>query len=113
MLNIPLNNIANQNFQIVLDNNQYDITLKSCRNSGAIGVEVMAITIIRNNEIIVSGFRCVPSYPLIPYKYLQEGNFVFLTQNDMYPDWRLFGVNQYLIYISPTELENIRNGISI
>ena len=113
MINVPLNNIANQAFIIVLDNNNYNITIKSCRNSGVFGVGIMAVDIIRNDEVIVTGMRAVPGYPLIPYKYLQNGNLTFVTQNDMYPDWRLFGINQYLIYASKTELESILNGVSV
>lgn len=113
MINIPLNNIANQSFNIVLDNNNYFFNIRFCRNSGALGVGIMAVDITRNDSIIETGFRAVPGYPLIPYKYLQNGNFTFVTQNDMYPDWRLFGINQFLIYASKEELENIKNDISI
>jgi len=54
--------------------------------------------------------RAVSGFPLIPYSYLQNGNFTFITSNNEYPDWRQFGITQYLIYASKSELEEILNG---
>lgn len=113
MIRIPITNIANQSFTIVLDGNNYNISINSCANNGTLGTDIMAVDIIRNNTAIVLGQRAVPGYPLIPYQYLQNGNLTFITRNDNYPNWRLFGVNQFLIYASITELEAIANGQSV
>ncbi len=106
MKSIQLSNIPNQNFNIQLDDNRYDITFKQANN-------VMAVTIIRNNETIVSGSRCLPISLLIPYRHLENGmgNFIFTTLNDDYPFYDQFGSTQFLYYISNAELEALRNGL--
>lgn len=98
MINISLQTIANQSLNIVLDGNNYTIRLHACR-------EIMAVDIIRNNIVIVSGMRAVAGTPLLPYSYLEDGNFIFVTQNDEYPNWPYFGINQFLIYASQAELD--------
>lgn len=123
MINIPLQNIANQSLNIVLNNNNYIIRLHACEGSittGAVidrtaldslGTSITAVDIIENNVTIVTGMRAVCGTPLLPYLYLQsDGNFIFVTNNDEYPNWRLFGINQYLIYATPTEIEELQNG---
>lgn len=123
MINIPLQNIANQTLNIVLNNNNYVIRLHACEDSittgsivdrtalESLGTSIVAVDITENNEVIVTGMRAVCGTPLLPYPYLQgDGNFIFVTNNDEYPNWRLFGVNQYLIYASPSEIEELQNG---
>lgn len=108
MIQIPLANIPNQSLSIMLDGNQYDIRVHSCRDNGEFGTGIMVFTIYRNNVVIVSGIRAVAGFPLIPSLYLEDGNFTVITENDEYPDWRQFGITQFLIYASPTELEAAR-----
>lgn len=117
MIQIPVTNIPNQSLNIVLDNNNYLIRIHACQDVSTkgtsiriLGQGILAVDIIRNDEVIVSGSRAVCGYPLIPYKYLEDGNFIFTTENDQYPNWRLLGINQFLIYASQAELEAIRNG---
>ncbi len=122
MINIPLQNIANQTLNIVLNDNNYIIRLHACEDfvtTGSIidrtdldflGTAITSVDIIENNTVIITGMRAVCGTPLLPYSYLQgDGNFIFVTNNDEYPNWRLFGINQYLIYASPSEIEVIRN----
>lgn len=101
MLFIPLANVPNQSFSIVLDNNQYDISLYVINN-------VSAIDIIRNNVTILLGQRVVPNYPVIPYRYLEDGNFIFVTENDDYPIYTSFGISQFLFYFSQDEINTLR-----
>lgn len=104
MINIPLQTIANQSLNIVLDQNNYNIRLHACEDTNSLVYGITAVDIIRNNIVIVSGMRAVAGTPLIPYSYLESGNFIFVTQNDEYPNWNYFGINQYLIYASQAEL---------
>lgn len=101
MIEIPLQAIPNQSLTIRLDNNFYQITLKEIEG-------LMAITIIRDGTPIVIGERIVPGYPIIPYRYLENGNFAFLTLDDEYPYYPQFGVTQQLVYASQSELETLR-----
>lgn len=65
----------------------------------------MFVDIVRNETPVVSGMRAVAGTFLIPYKYLESGNFLIITANEEYPDYRQFGVSQYLIYFPQAELE--------
>ena len=105
MIEIPLSTIPNQSFSIQLDQNNFDIRIHDCGT-------IMSVDIAVNNTVIVTGQRAVNGYPLIPYAYLEQGNFAFLTANDEYPYWERFGIDQYLIYASQEELEAIRAGTS-
>lgn len=102
MIDILLAAIPNQTVSIRLDDRMYSITVKETRG-------VMSVDILRDNEPILSGSRCVPMVPLITYRYLEAGNFVFLTENDEYPYYTEFGNTQSLVYVSPVELEALRN----
>lgn len=107
MIQIPLQNIANQSLNIVLDNNNYTIRLHACEDTNSLITGITAVDIVRNNVVIVSGMRAVCGTQLIPYQYLVDGNFIFVTQNDMYPNWNLFGITQFLIYASQAEIDEI------
>ncbi len=101
MLNIPLQNIPNQSFSIQIDNNTYDILISDCGN-------IMAVDISINNVVIVLGQRAVPSNFLLPYRYLENGNFFFTSLDGEYPDWRRFGLDQFLVFASQAELNAAR-----
>ncbi len=107
MIQIPLQNISNQSLSIQLDDNQYDLNFHATQDNldGTSGVT--GVDIVINNNVIVSGVRAVYGFPLIESHYLENGNFIFITQNDDYPDWRQFGITHFLIYTSQEELEII------
>lgn len=98
MIEIPLQALPNQSFSILLDQTQYDIRIESTNN-------VMSFDIVRNNIAIVTGARSIAGFPIIPYKYLEDGNFIILTMNEEYPDYTQFGITQSLIYASQAEIE--------
>jgi hypothetical protein len=98
MQTVPLEPIPNQRLGIRLGGDRYDITLKEVGG-------VMSVTILRGDVTLVQGLRCVAGTPLIPYSYLAtSGNFIFVTENEELPDWRLFGSTQTLVYASSAEL---------
>lgn len=101
MIEIPLQQIPNQKFTMQLDDSLYEITIK-------LTVNVMSVSIVRQNEQIVSNTRAEALAPIIPYLYLEHGNFIFFTIDDEYPNYELFGVTQFLFYFSAEELEVIR-----
>lgn len=105
MIIIPLQAIPNQSLSIQLNDNNFDIRIRACGN-------ISAISISANGSLIIQNQRMVPEGPLIGYKYLENGNFYMLTENDEYPDYNFFGVTQYLIYALPSELEAIRDALS-
>lgn len=101
MIIVPLARVPNQTFSITLDSNQYNIGVFTTRST-------MAIDITRNNEIVIQGQRLVPDSIVIPYRYLEDGNFFILTENGEYPFYTEFGVSQTLLYASTAELEELR-----
>lgn len=103
MIIVPIAAVPNQNFTITLDNNQYDLSIYVTTN-------IMAMDIIRNNQTIIMGQRIVADYPIIPYLYLEDGNFFFTSENGDYPFYTQFNVSQQLIYVSQIELTEARNG---
>lgn len=98
---IPLQPIPNQTFSVTVDNSIYDITLKEANG-------IMAAFVVRDNVRIVSGMRLVAGWPMIPYQYLESGNFVLLTANNDLPYYTQFGISQSLIFFTQEELEVIR-----
>lgn len=94
---VPIQTVPNQELTTFLDNNSYDITIKETNGC-------MSINLVRNNVVILSGFRIVAGQPIIPYEYLEEGNFIMLTQNDDLPFYTAFNISQFLYYYSLAEL---------
>ena len=109
MILVPLQALPSQSLSITLDENYYEINLYIA-GGNLPGTEVMGMDITRNGVAIITGQRCVPGYPVIPYQYLEDGNFGFITENDDYPDYRQFGVTQNLYYASSAELAALRAG---
>lgn len=103
MLQIPLSAVPNQSLSLQLDNNTYDLVIRA---TSILTAQVMVADITINNTLILTSQRCVPGTPLIPYEYLTNGNFIFITNNDEYPDYLQFQITQYLIYASQDELTN-------
>lgn len=101
MFNIPLQAIPNQSLSVQIDQKTYDIRIKDCGN-------IMALDIAVDNIDIILGVRTVPNNLIIPYRYLENGNFFITSLDDEYPDWRRFGLDQFLIYASQAELTAIR-----
>lgn len=94
---VPLQAIPNQSITLQIDNNFYELTIKTTR-----GITAVSITI--NNIVVVSSARAVAGEFIIQSKYLQNGNFAFYTPNNYLPDYTLFGTTQQLLYYSPSEL---------
>lgn len=98
---VPLQPVANQSLTMVLDGSSWEIRLKALDQS-------MAVTVIRNNVTLLSGLRVVAEVPLIPYRYLESGNFIFISETKDLPFYPNFGLTQTLLYYSASELEAIR-----
>lgn len=102
MIDIELQPLPNQSLTIQIDGSLYQITIKETRG-------VMSATIIRDDVVLVSNSRVVASTPILPYQYLESGNFVLLTQNGDYPEYAQFGSSQALVYVTQAEIEELRN----
>lgn len=98
---IPLQPVPNQELTVTLEGNSYSIKLQALRNT-------MAVTLAINGVTILSGLRVVTGTPLIPYSYLENGNFIFIADNTDIPFYPDFGVTQTLLYFTNAELRALR-----
>lgn len=94
---VPLSNAPNQSFTVTIDGTRWGVRLV------AIG-EGTAADVSRDGVEILRGVRVVAGEPIIPYKYLVTGNFLFITEVDQMPVYSAFGVSQTLVYLSPDEI---------
>ena len=98
---VPLQKIPNQSLTISLDGAVYDIELRSTGN-------MMAASVSRNGVAIIKNARAVAGGLLIPARYQEDGNFVWLCGSYELPDYNKFGVTQYLVHFSAAELAAMR-----
>jgi hypothetical protein len=101
MLQIPISAVVNQTFSIVLDSIQYDLAIYLAKN-------VMAMDITRNNIPVLLGERLLPNSLIIPYRYLENGNFFMTSEDGQYPIYTEFGVTQFMYFLSQSELTALR-----
>jgi hypothetical protein len=101
MQQIPIQQLPNQSFTVLLDGNQWDVTLKTVGDA-------TAVSLILNGTDVLQGARCVAGSFLIPSRYEEAGNFFFVTQSRQLPYYTQFNVTQSLIYASAAELAALR-----
>jgi hypothetical protein len=101
MLQLPVQALPNQEFQAVLDGNSWDFIIRSTNG-------IMSTTLALNGAVVVQNARCVAGSFVIPSRYEESGNFLFLTANNQLPDYTLFGSTQSVIYVSAAELAVFR-----
>jgi hypothetical protein len=101
MIDITLQALPNQSFSIQLGESRYDITLKEANG-------VMSASVVRDGTPVVENVRLVAGSPLLPYRYLEDGNFVLFTQDDDLPYYTAFGVTQFLTYLTADEVAALR-----
>lgn len=104
MQRLRLQKIPNQQFNVTLDDVVYTIALRTINRCG---VEVTVCDISINGDLRVSGYRCIPNTPLIPYEYLtvNGANFFFYCLDGDYPYYEQFNVTQVLCYGTKKELD--------
>ena len=107
MIQIPISNIPNQSLSINLAGINTILIFMRAATTDVPGTGIVAFDVSINNVVIVTGIRALPDFPIIPSQYLENGNFLVETMNDEYPDWRQFGITQFLIFASEVELQTI------
>lgn len=101
MRTIPLSAIPNQSFSVRLDNERMVLRIKEANG-------VMVADVERDGVVLLSGTRVLAGEPIIPYHYIESGNYMVLTVNEELPNWREFGATQTLVYLSAAEVLAIR-----
>lgn len=98
---VPITAVPNQSFSALLDGARVVMRIKEANG-------VMVADIDRSGVRLLSATRALAGEPLMPYHYMEGGNFIFLTLGDDMPDWRQFGVTQQLVYITAAEIAVLR-----
>lgn len=98
---VPLAAIPNQSLSVRLDDVRMVLRIKDANG-------VMVADLERAGATVLSAVRVLAGEPVIPYRYLETGNFIFLTLNDDLPDWRKFNVSQQLLYLTAAEIATLR-----
>ena len=101
MKEIPLKVFARQSLSVMLEQSLYEISLKECNG-------IMAATIIRDGVTVISNRRVCAGMTIIPEGYLEEGNFVILTEDDEIPYYTGFESSNVLVYLTIDEVNDIR-----
>lgn len=94
---IPLSTVPNQEFSVRLDDRRWVLRIKEANN-------VMVADISRDSVTLLSATRVLAGELIIPYRYLQTGNFLLMTLADDLPDWRQFNSTQVLVYLTAEEV---------
>jgi hypothetical protein len=101
MLLVPLAPLPNQKCAVRIDGVLYELTVRTARR-------LMVADVARDGAPVVRNVRCLPLRPLIPYRCLESGNFVFVTAGE-YPHYSRFGAEDELYHLSAEELEAWRS----
>lgn len=98
---VPLAPTPNQAFTVTLNGVRWGLRIISGRGVSACDVE-------RDGVSLLTGARVLAGEPLIPYAYMQTGNFIFITRNDELPEYPAFGFSQFLVYLDADEIASIK-----
>lgn len=101
MRTIPLVATPNQRFTVTIDNVRYDVAIKVARG-------VMACDVAIDGVQILTGSRVLAGEMLIPFRYMENGNFILLTENGDLPAYEQFGNTQTLVFFTAAEMGAIR-----
>lgn len=86
---VTLERVPNQSFSLTIAGRRFDVRLLDLGDR-------MAADITINGQPVVSAMRLVGGTPILPYRYLEAGNLIFVTDGAD-PDWRQFGLTQSLV----------------
>ena len=103
---IELNNIPNQIFTTTINDIDMEITLKL---GGEENNQIMFFALATNNEYLCPFVPVFANQGILPYPYMISelgGNFIFITDDDEYPNYLNFGTTQNLYFITEDELNN-------
>lgn len=105
MRQIPLQSVPNQSLSFTQDENRWEVTIKQAVTS-------MIADVTINDVRVISGVRIPGDEFILPYTYMGvlQGNLMLTTQQELLPDWNLFGQTQQLFYWTPDEMKALADG---
>lgn len=103
---IPLKNTPNQELSVTIDGIFYTIRLRYWSPDAKEGILFASVKVGENDW--TGATRCVPNQSLIPYDHLATtGNFYFVCSDNAYPDYKKFGVEHRLVFLTRDEIDNV------
>ena len=103
MLQLTLAPIPSQSFSTTLNSVIYNMRIFLAGN-------VMCCDLSINGVLTLTSQRLVAGALVIPYPYLENGNFLISTLNDELPYYDQFGTTQFLLYFTQAEIAAARSG---
>ncbi len=95
---IPLQAIPSQTLSYIDPaGNQWNIAVR------LVGQQI-AFSFTLNNIVLIQGITAVAGARIIPYNYLESGNFALITQAQQVPDYTQFGITQTLVFFEPADI---------
>lgn len=95
---IDLANIPNQIFNVILNNTDYRLQLKTIQG-------LTLLSAWRNGELLFYNQVCVPNGYVNPYDYVSTNGKLFFKCNDNeYPHYTKFNNTQKLYFLTPEEV---------
>lgn len=99
MKQIPLKAFPRQSLSVVLEGALYELSLKECNG-------IMAASVTRDGAVIVNNRRAVAGAPIIPSRYLNDGNFFIITDNDELPYYTAFEGGDVFVWMTNEEIDS-------
>ena len=95
---VPLKNVPNQTFNIVLNGEDYRLMLKTIQGATFLSAWI-------NGELLFYNQLCTPNNWVNPYNYVSvNGKLYFRCLDDNYPFYTNFNQTQNLIFYTPEEV---------
>jgi len=97
MENVPLLAVPNQDLTVRLDGRRFALRIKEAVGAMVADVAIDGVTILQASRIVAGT-------PIIPYRYLEAGNLLLLTDNGEMPDHAQLNITQSLVYLTAAEI---------
>ena len=94
---ITIDALPSQSFTVTLGGNNYEIKIYSIDGH-------MSYDLSANSVQIITGFKMVNDIPLLVYPHQElNGNILLQVSEDQIPDYKKFGLSQFLYYLTEDE----------
>lgn len=104
---ITLKSLPNLRFPITLGGNNYDVHIFSTVKSMTYDIDINGVNVIK-------GFEMVNDAPLLVYPHQEvNGNIVLSLPDDEVPDYKAFGLSQFLYFLDADETIAYREAYSL
>tara|TARA_R110002126_G_scaffold121631_2_gene263194 strand:- start:186 stop:509 length:324 start_codon:yes stop_codon:yes gene_type:complete len=94
---ITIDAIPSQSFTVTLGGNNYELKIYSIDGH-------MSYDLSINSAQVIAGYKMVNDIPLLAYPHQElSGNILLQIAEDEIPDYKKFGLSQFLYYLTEEE----------